>query len=472
MTDTTKKKRKLLLPVAIGVLAILVIGFFVSRAGLDKALVKQQLDATIATIQERARTQGRDVKITYGDIEIAGGVMDKRVVVHSLALRVRPLEPSPMAPDMKAPASDSMVVTSDEMVIYPKSMDLSSALYSLPKPLNFVTEDAPEKSLMKIEASSPIEVTLTQTTKNGVPHLAVSHVAPSKIDMTYLIEQKAEGVEDKAPVLTPVYDVMTLNIGSGKIDTDTTMDGSNMGSVTAHYKDITLTPKSAPEGVISINAIKAEWSNLANGNDTNTVRTVAEVGPITGPADLLPLAPIQFGLDFAFVGHIDHPGDAPDAEFPESTITLSKMDFTSKETNFTAKGEFSSKPGDIMPNGSAQVKWTNVPYAIGALKKYRILVEGSERFYVPILEQITGQSFAEIKELDVAVERQPNGSFKVGKTTFEELFAIVMKEAMRGKGIPTNDAPLTTPTGIAPKLPSADKPRSAPIAVPDNGVRG
>ena len=83
-----KKKRKLVLPIAAVIVALSVGGFLASRAGLDKALVKQKLDEAIAQVKEQGRAKGRDITITYGEIDVVGSFASKHVVVHDPVITV------------------------------------------------------------------------------------------------------------------------------------------------------------------------------------------------------------------------------------------------------------------------------------------------------------------------------------------------------------------------------------------------
>ena len=93
-----------------------------------------------------------------------------------------------------------------------------------------------------------------------------------------------------------------------------------------------------------------------------------------------------------------------------------------------------------------------------------------------------------MKDLDIAIKRERGGAFQIGKTTFEELFATILKQAMQSKSggaviIPSSKEVPPAPTvpntvapapqsKLVPQLPPADKPRLSPIEVRDSGVRG
>ncbi len=126
-----------------------------------------------------------------------------------------------------------------------------------------------------------------------------------------------------------------------------------------------------------------------------------------------------------------------------------------------------------------------MPFFLGQLRSYALLNPGNETIVDPLLQLMTGTPVEQLKDTTIAVERQRGGSFKIGQTTFEELFATFLKQAMKNKqgvsvtpaspaaGAPASEVIVPTPpTSHAPVLPPADKPKSKPIAVPDVGTRG
>jgi len=489
MTETTeKKKRKFLLPAIIAIVALLIVGFVVSRAGLDKALVKQRRDEVIATWKERARASGSDIEITYKDIEVSGSLIDKKVIVHEPEFRMRPVQQN------TTPSSnhmDSIIISSPQMVIIPRSVDLSSATYSFPQPINLAEEKEPEKSLLKVEPSTPLEVTVSESIKNNVTYMSTSHVPPASLKLTYLRVQQAEGVEDQAPTVTPVYQVLTVNIGAGsKAESSFAADDSGLGTADVDYKQITLVPEAQPEGVITVAGINSHWSNTRNEKGFNVINAKSTVGPITADPAILPHAPVAMDVDFSFEGPMSQiPTQEPTGEARDTLIQLKKLEISFKDAGLSASGNFTATPSDILPVGTAALKVTNLPLILDTLRKNQVVTANNETWLLPVIEKITGAPVASLTDVDVPISRERGGAFLVGKSTFEELFALMLKSAMSGsptpmqidgQGVTVPDAPVAPATpgaapqsrNFAPQLPPANKARLAPIEVPDNSVRG
>lgn len=514
MNETTpKKKRGLVLPIAIAIVAIAVIGFIASRAGLDKALVKQQLDQFAADLKERGHQQGRDLSLSYGELEVVGSFASKHVVVHNVSLTVKPLENRPR-PEGAAKQIDSIVVSTPSAEIYPEAVDLSALRIQLPEPINVAGSDQPNKSLLKVTSNVPLTTTVAQKTVNNVAYNSVSYQSPTTMEFTYLREEQAKGEEEKTPTLEPVYDTLTFSTAQGSgFTSDIAADKSGLGEMKLTYKDITLTPKSAPEGALKIAEITSSWSNSLNEKKLNVVHGALKMGPVTSAAKDAPYLPLALDVDATYEGAMPKTPEAiASIQSQDSSMVLKSFSLTSKDASLKATANFTANAADVLPVGTANVTLTNAPFVLGELRKYGVLNAQSEPMVDSVVLLITGQPVAQLKDLVVPVERARGGSFKIGNTTFEELFAVFLKQAMQTRSgqppiapapgqppLPASGigAPMVPPAGApvvgqppvrapgvitapppgaqpphVPTLPPADKPKAAPIPVPDHGVRG
>ena len=477
-----KKKNRLLTYLALVLAAVLVLGFLLTHSGIDKALIKQKLDQYAALLQEKGREQGRDVSLTYGDIEVAGGFIHKHVIIRNPQLSIKPLaQPGATTPPNPA---DTVAVTTPQLVIYPETRDLSSLRFSLPEPLNFTSADAPDKSLLKIAASTPIELIVTQNKVNNQPFTRILHTAPSAFDFTYLREKQTAGEEDATPTVVPVYDTIHMTVASGStIETNFAADGSGLGKADVSFKQITTVPQSAPQGIVTIAGVEAHWRNEINNKNVVSIANKMHVGPITAPPDVLPYAPIELTVDASYDGASALAPDAPAAGLGnDPKITVRQLTLSTKNSTLSATADFTSSPTDVLPMGKAQLNLTNIPFIREEAKKRGLLTADNEAWIADLVQQITGTPFDQLKDLALPIERSRGSAFKVGNTTFEEVFATFLKHALKvrpatgGAVVPTTPetgaGTATVPGSHTPKLPPADKPKAAPIALPDTGTRG
>ena len=483
VTPTTKKRRNIIVIMAVAIAVLAVVALILSRAGFDKTLVKQKIDAYIALVHERGLARGRDITITYSDIALEGNFTSRHAVIQNVVLNVKPSKPEPLKPGQPA-KQDALTVTTPEVVIVPTSMDLSSFRLSLPQPVNFAATDAPEKSLLKIASNVPFDVAVATTNKNRVPYVVIDHTAPGSLDFTYLREQQVQGKEEATPSVVPVYDTLHVAITPGStIHLDMATDGSNLGTALIDIKQITMAPQSAPEAVMTIAAINAKWSDVVDAKQQNTITAAANLGPLTGPADLMPNAPFQFVMDGSYSAAPKVTatatasatvGTTPDVQ-PQSTIAIRKFALTTRDASVNAVGDFTSTVGDVLPVGKLSLNIVNVPFIRTQLQNNGAITADNAEWVNGVVQQITGTPFDQLKDVTIPIERVRNGAFKIGNSTFEELIAVVLKKIMQQHtGVTPMAVPMAEP-GVslhAPVLPAADKPKAAPIAVPDNGVRG
>ena len=473
-TETTpsKKKRSLFLPIAAAVITIAIIGFVASRAGIDKALVKQQLDNFIAQVKERGRAQGRDIEITYGDLDVVGSFASKHVVIHQPVLVIKPMV------DVKTPGAtqnvEALRVTTPSMEIYPQAMDMSSLKITAPEPIDFASLIQPEQSLLKWTSTTPPALIVSQVKKGDVPYTETEYQSPNQMEFTYLREQQAAGTEDKAPTVVPVYEVMGVATAQGStVKSSMANDGSGLGEVKTDFHDIVLTPKAAPEGMVKIAEVTGNWSNSLNDKKLNVVHAQAKAGPITSDNKDAPYLPILLTVDATYQGAMPKTAEAiANIQSPESIITIKDFSLTTKDSALKATADFTANATDILPVGKANVALTNVPFVLGELHKYGLISPQMDPAVGAVLAAISGTPAEQIKDLNIPIERARGGAFKIGNSTSDELFAVFLKAAMSRPGQPVVIVPGAVGQPMAPQLPSADKPKAAPIDVPDHGVRG
>ncbi len=470
-----KKKRGLFLPLALVFLGIAVVGFIASRAGLDKALVKQQIDGFIEDMQEKGRTQGRDINLTYGDLEVVGSFASKHVVMHNPILSIKPLNRKPAVVDGK-PVVDALLVTTPTIAIYAQSMDFSSLRIVAPDPIDLAAEDAPQKSLLNVTSDMPLSVTIDHKKIGDVRTTDIHYQSPTQMLLTYLHEQQATGEEEATPTLVPVYQSLQIDMAKdGGVRSSMAADGSGIGEASIFFHDIVLTPKEAPEGAMRIAQISGRWSNQLNEKKLNALAGSFTLGPVTSANTAAPYLPVMVDIEGSYEGMLSKtPQSIAQVQTQELAMALKKFSITTKDASFNATGNFTANAADVLPVGSANIALTNAPFVLGELRKFGLLDATSEPLVLAALQQVTGAPEQAWKDINIAVERARGGSFKIGQTTFEELFALFLKHALESKraGEPSAAAaPAKTPH-LVPALPPVDKPKAAPIAVPDHGVRG
>lgn len=489
--DVAKKKRSLVLPIAAAVVTVALVGFLASRAGLDKALVKQQVDNFIVQMKERGKAQGRDLNLVYGELEVVGSFASKHVVIHEPVLTVKPLErQAPSVGEKKQ--VDALVITTPTIAIYPQSVDLSSLRVEAAEPIDFAAEEEPTKSLLKVTSDVPLSVSVTQKKVGEVPYTDLSYASPTQMVFTYLREQQAAGAEEQTPTVVPVYQTLQMDVAKGSaISSSLAADGSGLGEAKINFKDVVLTPKEAPEGAVKLAEITGSWNNILNEKKLNAVHALLKMGPVTSDNTAAPYLPVTVDVDATYEGMMGKtPESIAQVEGQESSMVLKSFAITTKDASLNATANFTASASDVLPVGTANIALSNAPFVLAELRKYGVLNPKNEPLVMAVLQRITGTAVDQLKDVAIPVERIRGGAFKIGNSTFEELFALVLSQAMQMKnGQPpmVGEMPAASPSApsvdgaaseepsaapLVPTLPPADKPKAAPIEVPDHGVRG
>lgn len=432
-----RKTRRIIIGTALVVVLIAGAALVASKAGLDKALVRQELDLIAAQLKQRGAAQGRDVAFTYGAVDIEGGISDRHAVVHDVKLQMKPLQQAGVPPKEGDDEPRSLVITSPVLEITPKSPNLAAFEIALPEPLTFTTVEEPEKTLLTMTNATPLAVSYASTKKEGAPVTHWQFTAPKGTKLTYLREQQAEGVEDQTPTLKPIYETLAVDMEKGEGELTLYTDQSGLGQGMLELKAITLTPEAAPEGKMTIDQVVSQWSNQRNEKKLNIVNSSFAIDNVQADPKFLPYSPISVAMDVTYEGAMPTTQEEMAAmESQESAFKLKTFSISTKDATVNASADFVANTEDKLPVGIANVTVTNLPFIVGELKKYKLMDENKEQLLAALLQQVTGTPYGELKDVVVDVNRSRGGSFKVGKSTFEELFAALLSASMSQKQEP------------------------------------
>lgn len=440
------RARKLIVPIGIVLMALLVVAVWASQSGLDKALLKQKIDAFSQSLSESAAREGRDITLNYEDIKITGGFSNRHATIINPELHVKPLATAnrPVTPH------DELVLKTAEIQIFPKAVDLSAMDIRLSKPIDFFGGEAPEKRLLTVSGAKPFDIHVDQIEHDNRRYVEIIHDLPEEFDVTYLREQKAEGPEETTPTVVPVYEILVVtSTPGGRLRTEMAQDGSGLGSAESNIQNLVISPPDAADAAIKIAQISTSWEHTLNEKNHHIITAKAQVGDITGAPEVLPYAPIALKLDAAYEGVA--PQSAADVALntaQESSFRLQQFALTTKDSSLTASADFTASGGDVLPVGTAKITLTNLPFVLGELRRYGLLNANNEPLLTELLQLATGMPIASITDANIDITRARGGSFAIGHTTFEELFATVLKISMKQR--------LQKPvTGVAPAAPAA-----------------
>lgn len=442
----SSKARKFIIPILIGIVLILVAGFVASRSGLDKALLRQRIDAFAISLNEKGKAEGRDIHLTYKDIYITGSFTNRHAVILKPQLSIKPL----VADSKHVSPADNLILRTAEVAIYPKAVDLSKLAVQMEKPLEFFDGSDETRKLLTVTSDESFTADIRQHKEIERPYLEVIHIMPADIDLTYLREQQAEGKEDETPNIVPVYENIKLTqTAGGTIRSDMAQDGSGLGEAEVKLTDLAIIPDVQPEGAIKIAHISSSWKHALNEKNYHVIDAKLHIGDIAAPAEVLPYAPIALSLDATYEGAAPQTAkDLASIREQESSIKLNKFALTAKDASLTATADFVASATDILPVGMATISLTNVPFILAELHRYQLL-DKNEAMVGDIAELVTGTPLNELKDAMIDVNRARGGSFTIGKTTFEEIFAMVLTNSMKRR----TETPEPTPSNEEAPVP-------------------
>lgn len=450
-------KRVVLITMAV-LVALIGLGFLASRTGLDKALLRQQLDAFATNLQAQGKRDGRDVVLTYKDVAIRGGFSNRHAVILEPQLSVKPL-----VQEGEVKATDNLVIRTAELRVFPKSSNLKELQVAAPAPIDFYDASDLSRKLLTVATDAPFTTDVRLYSRDNVSYAEVTQHVPEKIDFTYLREQKAEGPEEATPTVVPVYETLVMTQApGGLLYSDVAQDGSDLGTARIQMQDIVLTPQVQPDAAVRIAQVSSDWKHSMNEKKHHAVEASAQVGEITADAALLPYAPINFSVKVGYEGAAPQTAqDLSSIRAQESSFKLYGFTLSTKEASLNATADFVASPTDVLPVGMASITLTNVPYVMGELRRFGVLNPATEPLATEILQLATGTPMAEMKDAQIDINRARGGSFAIGKTTFEELFATVLQHGLRQQ-------PSVVPLPSPEKKPAAE-PKKIQV---EEGARG
>ncbi len=457
--ETGSTARKFILPALVIIVAIMLVAFLASRSGLDRALLRQQLDAFATELADNARKEGRDVRFTYEDVVITGSFSDRHAEVVAPQLVVKPI----MQPGQKAELADELTIRTARVAIFPKAVDLSQLRVEMPDPFEFYAADAPEKKLLTVSANEPFAAMVGRVKKADRLYTEIEHVMPTEITFNYLREQQAEGEEEQTPTLVPVYETMTLTQATGGTASSSfAQDGSGLGKASVQLNDITITPEKDPEASIDVAEIRSRWSHTLNANNHHVITGSLHIGDVTAAPEVIPYAPIALHVEASYQGAAPQTAeDIAAVGGPESSFKLKEFALTTKEAGIQATADFVAGADDVLPVGMATLNLTNVPFVLGELRRYQLLKTDDEALVDDFAGLIAGKPISELENATIEISRTRGGSFTIGNATFEELFATLLKNSMqrRAPAAPeAEEAPASAPVAPAPN-PAAAEPQ-------------
>ena len=417
-TNVARKSGKRIVGIVVGI-ALLAGGGWLAlqQFGLDATLVKQQLDTIAKQLRDDGKKDGRHIALSYGDIEMAGGALNRHALVRDVSLLLKQENGTPGT----VSKPNSLLITSAVMELHTRGTDRLTLRFL--HPIIVASEEAPTRAMLQVSGNAPLSVTFGQTKVADVLYAEWEQALPSELRVTYLKEEQAAGAEDQTPTVVPVYQTVIVTSAKAESFVQFAQDESGLGNATLTLDDVRVMPEGIPEGTVSIGQVRGRWSHVLNETGEPVIEGNLTVNAIEAAPELIAYAPITLAFDARQQGHMPRPG-LP-AQKP-SSYQLKTFSLKAKNAAIDATADFASQPGETLPVGTAKLSVKNLPFVMKELKHFSVLDAADDPLLTAIIERVAGKPYADITDVDVAIARPKNGAFTIGKSTFEELFALVL----------------------------------------------
>jgi hypothetical protein len=406
---------KILLAIVLVLATAVGLGYYASRAGLDKALVKQELDAWIERSESNALEEGYNLDITYEDVAIKGGLTDGHASIRNIKIVTQ-----------SADAKDKVTFKTDEVKLEPKSANLRDVEIILPTPIHVFENKNTYESAAFI-SETPLLFSVERLEKEDQPYRSIAHEFPSKITLKFLAGQDASGEEDKAQELTPRYDIIEVSMESGSAKAVMHEQKGDIGDSVIDVRQLKIVPVGNELGTVTIARFNSRWSNHLNKNNLNQIEAKIMLEEMNADASFMPFAPINMNIEAAFEGAMpDTPEDFANLQSQQNAFKLKQLSFSTKDAAVNATADFVSSGDDILPVGMANLSIDNVQSWREILKANEVLRDKDEELINTLFIRIAGQTLPAAKNVAVDIQRTREGAFQIGNITFEELLAILL----------------------------------------------
>lgn len=437
--ETKSTSRKFILPVILVILLIGGLGYVASKAGLDKALVKQAVDHFAADLAASTEHAPAHMTLTYDDIRLEGGLTNRHAIL--------------VNPAIKEVSRRDQSVThyrTDEVALYPTSTDLTSLRLEIAKPVRVFRADE-TLAAATITQRSAIIVNVGPETRGDKNYTITTVALPD----AFLIDAHPDNITDP-------WNRLTLTLAPGATMKRSMIEGgadwTSLSDSSFTAKDIKITPDAKPADAVTIASIDTSFTNTLNEQNLNHVTLNANIGPIDSSDELLPYGPLTAIIELDFEGVLRRSPEAfAEAKSNESSLKLETFSIKGKDAAIYATADFVSGATDVLPVGTANLTVENLPFVLGELRAREKLKPQEEQILAAVIQRATGKKLGDTTDLTIDIKRVRDGAFQIGDTTFEEVMALVLKGALSGK----MDAPTEAPVG-AP----AEEPVTTPVETP------
>jgi hypothetical protein len=428
-------KNPLIMKIA-GVTAMLVaiaVVLFSGAPGINKAAIEAHLRHFSEYVAKEAAESGKEIKLTHGDIRIAGWGYNKRGVIGNVSLEL--VEKSSMGATSRSFSTAAVQVKPDHSAS-------GRMVFVFAEPIH-IAENGQPKTV--ITSSAPLRYAYFNGPARKLPEIVHTLLLPNEI--------------------------ILMNAETG----ETPWEGA--GTVITYDSDPLVEARFLPEKrersfVYAFHNLRV--TEQRSGRETSVAslssdfhETQGEDKRVSGKyelmiADMAVWEGEKSSRPYSLSADINYHGDAPDFDlgalapnFGNTDVTVNHIRLMGDEFKINASGTVTLASDDPLPSGKLAVVMENA----GKFIESDLISDEWRSTVSQALQQVSGQPIDPAAQLEFALKREKNGVFYVGKTTFEALAAAILADLLKLPGqFPAPTPPAEAPSPGETPPPAADTP--------------
>ncbi len=377
--------------VVAAVVLLVIVGVFAARTGINRKEVEHKLTSIEKELNKVMEERGYSIAFSYEDVDIGGGLFSKRITIKNPVFQIQS--------DKERGFYSGMTVSSDRITVVPSDSEFSEAKLSFPTPITVERGrgswviTATDMAVL-FERDTDDEVDLIDYSIALNKSIAIDNRETNK--KTLLSFHEGSDIHGQLDVKNRLYSQESYFTGFLL---------SREGAYTLEGKDVKWTVTSARESDALIKRFKLNAESLSFQDEMaplGTLKVTMEAEETVTPSTQPDGAPVRT---------------------INSTIVADAGDYT-----FTTDGALQYQGTNFVPFGEAKISITKPSVMLDALESAAVINRGVRALLGSGLEFASGRPITEATDkVQVTLRRSEGGSFIIGRTTFEELAAHVLR---------------------------------------------
>lgn len=407
----TQSTARLSIWIAVVIISIALIGYLTSRSSFKAEDVAAGISTATEDIAGYLEEGGFEGAFSYESLALQGSIFSRVAVVQHPEFVLR-----------NAQTGEEMRITTEYVVIDPKSAAMGEFSLMLDKPVTVSKGDAEYKIIQKL----PVKIAIAREATAEDESIKYAMNYPE--GMGFIIQVSGVGGETEDSSYQ-------LHVGGGSL-----VKGVLDLKERSYYEESDLKDVAAEfsQSIAKVQALKMVFEEA--GHDGSRFRhykmdgeALTFVGPYQGIGKLDAAMEVEEEL--------------PQGEATESrNVSLTNLSIKGEDFSISGQGQMELRPAEILPYGTMETEVSSSGALLDRLGNVGVLPEGTESLVAGVLERAASPTQDE-NVMHLNFQRTPGGAFMIGNQTFEELAVSLLSDVMRGAKpqpvapAPASDAP-------------------------------